>query len=97
VRGVRGGYHDRHKLPAVAGTCDRCGGQVFKRRPDDNEATVRTRMAEYRAKTAPILPLYSARGVLGRVDGMADMDVVSAAISAELERATGVDSAARDR
>ncbi len=34
----------------------------FKRRPDDNEETVRTRMAEYRAKTAPILPHYEAQG-----------------------------------
>ena len=32
--------------------------------------TVRTRMAEYRAKTAPILPFYEARGLVRRVDGM---------------------------
>ena len=48
----------RFKLPKVADTCDVCGGHEFKRRPDDNEETVRTRMAEYRAKTAPILPYY---------------------------------------
>ena len=87
------GYHDRYKLPAVAETCDRCGQHQFKRRPDDNEETVRTRMAEYRAKTAPILPIYEARGLLGRVDGMADMDAVSGGIAAELARANGVDSA----
>ena len=54
--------------------CDVCGSTEFKRRPDDNEETVRTRMAEYRAKTAPIIPIYEARGLLARVDGMADMD-----------------------
>jgi adenylate kinase len=37
-------------------------------------------MAEYRAKTAPILPIYEARGIVSRVDGMADMDQVTAAI-----------------
>jgi adenylate kinase len=74
------GYHDRFEQPRVAGTCDKCGSHEFKRRPDDNEQTVRTRMAEYRAKTAPILPLYEARGIVTRVDGMADMDVVTAAI-----------------
>ncbi len=78
------GYHDRHKLPATAGTCDKCGGTEFKRRADDNEETVRTRMAEYRAKTAPILPIYEARGIVSRVDGMADMDAVSNAIEAIL-------------
>jgi len=78
------GYHDRYKLPKVAGVCDKCGGTEFKRRPDDNEETVRTRMAEYRAKTAPILPIYEARGIVSRVDGMADIDAVSAAVGAIL-------------
>ena len=74
------GYHDRHKLPKVEGVCDVCGRTAFKRRPDDNAETVRTRMAEYRAKTAPILPHYEARGLVSRVDGMADMDAVAHSI-----------------
>ena len=74
------GYHDRYKLPEAEGTCDKCGSHEFKRRPDDNEETVRTRMAEYRAKTAPILPLYEQRGIVRRVDGMAAIDEVSSAI-----------------
>ena len=78
------GYHDKFKLPAKEGVCDKCGGTDFKRRPDDNEETVRTRMAEYRAKTAPILPIYEARGIVSRVDGMADMKEVSSAIGAIL-------------
>jgi adenylate kinase len=76
------GYHDRFDPPKVEGTCDKCGGHEFKRRPDDNEQTVRTRMAEYRAKTAPILPGYEARGIVSRVDGMADIDRVTQAIEA---------------
>ncbi len=79
------GYHDKFEKPAVDGTCDKCGSHEFKRRPDDNEQTVRTRMAEYRAKTAPILPIYEERGIVARVDGMADMDNVTAAIEAILE------------
>ncbi|MDQ2878243.1 MAG: adenylate kinase [Pseudomonadota bacterium] len=74
-------YHDRFKLPRVAGTCDVCGHHEFKRRPDDNEETVRTRMAEYRAKTAPIIPIYAARGILSRVDGMADIEHVAQAVA----------------
>ncbi len=74
------GYHDRHKQPKTAGICDNCSGTEFKRRPDDNEETVRTRMQEYRGKTAPILPIYDARGIVARVDGMADIDHVTAAI-----------------
>lgn len=78
------GYHDRYKMPKVADTCDQCGGHDFKRRPDDNEATVRTRMVEYRAKTAPILPIYEDRGIVARVNGMAPIDEVNAAIEAIL-------------
>jgi adenylate kinase len=77
-------YHDRHKLPVKAGVCDICSATEFKRRPDDNEETVRARMTEYRAKTAPILPYYDAKGLLRHVDGMADVAAVSAAIEAIL-------------
>ena len=83
------GYHDSFKQPKVADECDKCHGHEFKRRPDDNEDTVRTRMAEYRAKTAPILPIYEARGIVSRVDGMADMDDVTAAIVGILDHAKG--------
>jgi adenylate kinase len=78
------GYHDHFKTPKAAGICDACGSTEFKRRPDDNEETVRTRMAEYRAKTAPILPIYDARGLLKKVDGMAAIDVVTGQIEAIL-------------
>ncbi len=77
-------YHDRHNRPKVEGVCDACGSAEFKRRPDDNEDTVRARMNEYRAKTAPILPYYDAKGLLRRVDGMADVADVSEAIEAIL-------------
>jgi adenylate kinase len=78
------GYHDEYKLPHVAGVCDVCGGGEFKRRPDDNADTVRARLAEYHAKTAPILPYYEAKGVIARVDGMAGIEMVTAGIEAVL-------------
>jgi adenylate kinase len=80
------GYHDRYKLPKVAGICDVCGSAEFKRRPDDNAETVRARLAEYRAKTAPILPYYEAKGLVARVDGMAEIGAVTQAIEGILAR-----------
>jgi len=73
-------YHDTANPPSEPGKCDACGSSDFRRRPDDNEETVRTRMAEYRAKTAPILPGYEARGIVSRVDGMGAIDAVANAI-----------------
>ena len=78
-------YHDELKRPATNGVCDVCGSAEFKRRPDDNEATVRTRMAEYRAKTAPILPYYAAKGLVRTVDGMASVEQVAAQIDEVLD------------
>ena len=81
------GYHDRYKLPKVEGVCDVCGSTEFKRRPDDNAQTVRNRLAEYRAKTAPILPFYEAKNLVRRVNGMGSVEDVAAEIDAILDGA----------
>lgn len=78
------GYHDTFEKPKVEGVCDQCGGTEFKRRADDNAATVTTRLEQYHQQTAPILPYYASRGVLKGVDGMADIDVVTEQIGAIL-------------
>jgi len=79
------GYHETFKPTQVSGVCDVCGSTEFVRRKDDNEQTVRTRMAEYRAKTEPILPHYEERGLVRRVNGMAAVDEVAAQIAAILD------------
>ena len=81
------GYHDSFRPTQVPGVCDVCGSTEFKRRPDDNEQTVRTRMEEYRAKTAPILPFYEAKHLVRRVDGMVSVEQVGAEIDAILDGA----------
>lgn len=78
-------YHDVFKRPKVDGVCDVCGSTDFVRRPDDNEETVRTRLKEYRAKTAPILPYYDERKLVRRVDGMGTPDDVAAEIDGILD------------
>ena len=79
------GYHDTFHPTSVPGVCDVCGSTKFTRRKDDNEQTVRTRMDEYRAKTAPILPFYEAKGLVRRVDGMGSVDEVANQIDAILD------------
>lgn len=78
------GYHDTHKIPAKDGVCDKCGGTEFKRRPDDNAETVRSRLEAYHADTAPLIAYYQGTGKLKTVDGMADIDDVTASIAAAL-------------
>jgi adenylate kinase len=78
-------YHDAMKRPRVPGVCDVCGSTEFTRRPDDNRDTVRTRLEAYHRQTAPILPHYKGYGRLRSVDGMADIDVVTAQIQQALD------------
>lgn len=81
------GYHDRNHKPKVDGVCDKCGSTEFKRRADDNAETVATRLQDYYKKTSPLIGYYYAKGLLKSVDGMADMDDVTAAIEAILAEA----------
>lgn len=81
------GYHDTFRRPKVDGVCDVCGSTAFTRRKDDTEETVRARLEAYRKQTAPILPYYEAKGLLRRVDGMADVDEVTRQIEAALKTA----------
>jgi adenylate kinase len=80
------GYHDTNHKPKVPGVCDKCGSTEFKRRPDDNAETLRTRLQAYYKDTSPLIGYYYAKGKLKGVDGMADMDTVSAEIEAILEK-----------
>jgi len=79
------GYHDSFQKPAVAGVCDACGGDQFSRRADDNRETVVARLEAYHRQTAPILPHYAAQGKLRAVDGMAEIDVVTAELTGILD------------
>ncbi|MCT8329983.1 adenylate kinase [Albidovulum sediminis] len=71
------GYHDEFKLPATAGTCDKCGGTAFKRRADDNAETVRARLQAYHAQTAPLIAHYRAMGVLETIDAMGPIESIA--------------------
>ncbi|MDR3424518.1 MAG: adenylate kinase [Alphaproteobacteria bacterium] len=74
------GYHDTFKPLKQAGVCDSCGSAEFSRRNDDNAETMKSRLKAFNDQTAPILPYYKAKGLLKSVDGMADMQKVTAAI-----------------
>ena len=76
------GYHDHNLKPKAEGVCDKCGSTEFKRRADDNPDTVRTRLQSYYKDTSPLIGYYYAKGKLKTVDGMADIDQVTADIEA---------------
>lgn len=79
------GYHDTFEKPKVAGVCDICSGTEFTRRADDQAEVVRDRLGVYNKQTAPLVDYYAGQGNLHRVDGMADIGVVSSAIGRILD------------
>ncbi len=79
------GYHDEFKKPVRDGICDKCGGTEMTRRADDNEETVRSRLAAYHEQTAPLIDYYGKKGVLKSIDGMKAIDEVTSQISAVLD------------
>ncbi|MDO9527010.1 MAG: adenylate kinase [Gemmobacter sp.] len=79
-------YHDTTKPTAKAGVCDVCGSTDLRRRGDDTEDALKTRLMEYYKKTSPLIGYYYAKGQLTSVDGLAEMDAVSSAIAKVLDR-----------
>jgi adenylate kinase len=78
------GYNDISKPIPADGKCSYCGSQDFKRRADDNEDSLRTRLMEYYKKTSPLIGYYYAKGDLQSVDGLGEIDAVKAEIGAKL-------------
>jgi adenylate kinase len=80
-------YHDVTRPTKAPGVCDVCGGTSMKRRADDNEDTLKTRLMEYYKKTSPLIGYYYAKGQLSAVDGLAEVDAVADAIAKVLDKA----------
>jgi adenylate kinase len=78
-------YHDETKPTAKDGTCDVCGSTDLKRRADDNEDSLKTRLLEYYKKTSPLIGYYYAKEKLAQVDGLAAMDQVAGEIAKALD------------
>ncbi|HXF56992.1 MAG TPA: adenylate kinase [Actinomycetota bacterium] len=76
--------------PRVEGRCDACGGELVQR-SDEDEPTVRRRLAVYREQTLPLLGFYGGRGLLREVDAGGTEEEVAAKVEAILQEAGGGD------
>ena len=58
--------------------CPRCADHpALVQRPDDNEATVKRRLAVYDEQTRPLIGYYKGRGILRSIDAQAPVDEVT--------------------
>ena len=82
------GYHDTFKVPAVAGTCDMCGGHNMTRRADDNAKTAMSRLDAYQEQTTPLIRYYDQRNTLRRVDAMESINDIATNLADIVRAAT---------
>lgn len=78
-------YHIVTMPAKKEGICDACGGELYVR-PDDKEDAIKTRLAAYRGQTAPLIDWYDKRDNLATIDGSGSPE----AVYREFSRIAGV-------
>ena len=80
-------FHKEFRPPKPEGVCDNCGGELYQR-ADDNEVTVRERLAVYDTSTKPLIDYYKVSGRYYEIKGDQSMDKVFADVQAALKKAS---------
>ena len=79
-------FHRDFRPPKQQGVCDNCGGELYQR-ADDNEKTIRSRLAVYDEQTKPLIDYYKMSGCYVDIDGDQSMDEVFSDIKGSLAKA----------
>jgi adenylate kinase len=78
-------FHVKFTPPKKEGVCDKCGGELYQR-DDDNETTVRSRLATYNQATKPLIEYYSAKGLVRPIKGVGGIDDIFKQICGIVEK-----------
>lgn len=70
-------FHVEFNPSKKEGVCDYCDGELTIRK-DDNEETVKSRLASYHEQTTPLIEFYTKMGVFIQLDGTKDVADVTA-------------------
>jgi adenylate kinase len=79
-------FHVETNPPRPGDRCTDGGAHDLFQRPDDNEETVRQRLAVYALRTQPLIEYYAKKGMLRRIDANGTLDEVDARLEAVLRR-----------
>ncbi|GAC1393239.1 MAG: adenylate kinase [Vulcanimicrobiaceae bacterium] len=82
-------YNETSNPPRVAGIDDEDGGPLVQRE-DDKAGTVAKRLDVFEAQTKPLVEYYRASGKLIEVNGLLDVDQVTAALMSALDDDQGL-------
>ena len=76
-------YHIEYNPPKVEGVCDVCGGELYQR-PDESEEAVKVRLDTYEKQTRPLIDYYTMKGQITNINGDQSMEDVFKDIKASL-------------
>ena len=74
-KGCGESFHIVFNPSAKEGVCDRCNGELYQR-DDDQEETIRQRLAVYSDQTQPLIAYYEKQGKLRRIDGTGSIEAI---------------------
>jgi len=78
-------FHVIFNKPKEEGKCDACGGELYQR-SDDNEEAVGKRLDVYEQQTQPLIDYYTKQGLLLNINGDQDIDKVLADVLAAVKK-----------
>lgn len=87
-------YHLQSNPPQQPGLCD-TDGQALLHREDDNEQTIRTRLAVYHEQTEPVVEFFSRRGLLRQLDASRPIEQVEQRVEQSLQATLARSTASR--
>ena len=73
-------YHIKNMPPKKEGICDKCGGELYRRK-DDNEETIKKRLEVFNNQTRDLIDYYAQKGILKKISGDLDAGTVYKKIS----------------
>ncbi len=78
-------YHITTMKPKVEGVCDLCGGPLFQRK-DDNEEALKVRLEHYVSETKPLLDFYKKLGLLESFNSLVGKEELFDEVSSYLKK-----------
>ncbi|WP_249029499.1 adenylate kinase [Tannockella kyphosi] len=77
-------FHDEFNPPKQVSVCDACGGELYQR-PDESEEAVKVRLDTYTKQTRPLIDYYTMKGEITNINGDQSMEEVFNEIKKSLE------------
>jgi len=78
-------YHLEFNPPKKDGICDVCGGELYHR-DDDKEEAILNRLEVYKTQTQPLIDYYNKAGIIADINGAGQINEIFAEISKDLDK-----------